>query len=446
MEVIICESLSYIVTGLITWQYANYLFGQRSHSYWIGLSFLVGYLFIWGISFLQIPLILFLGLGTVHFLILSIHYRCSIHTAIFHGTYLLFSILASEMLMTLFLDGSAIQLQYDRNNPAMVFSHLIPGKLLYLCFSMIGAGIFTPQKDDLQEPKNMLIFCSIPLFSIISAGVTILTAMEDSPSLPPSFAVPQFSVSSAKMITVHVLSLLAINLIFMALYNRIQKANADNLELQLSLQKEQTDTAHYEALQEQYDVQRILIHDIKNHLQTIDLLAQSENNQDISSYISKLQTDFIPHSPAKLCCEPILNMILLQFHERCQAQNVKFQWDVRDHHLNLFDTPSITALYTNLLNNALEAATSSEGRFVELGVCLKKNPDYLLVTVVNSCDKAPISDNTGKLFSRKTDKLRHGIGMSSIERIVKRYHGISSYRYDPITHQFHYTIRIPVLQ
>lgn len=50
----------------------------------------------------------------------------------------------------------------------------------------------------------------------------------------------------------------------------------------------------------------------------------------------------------------------------------------------------------------------------------------------------PLDKN--RLFRNLKDGL-HGIGMKSIERVVRKYHGNSTTHYDPNTHRFHYVIR-----
>ena len=49
-----------------------------------------------------------------------------------------------------------------------------------------------------------------------------------------------------------VVTLLIANLIFLFLFNYLQSANEEKLQLQLSLQKEQADAAYYDAENKQF--------------------------------------------------------------------------------------------------------------------------------------------------------------------------------------------------
>ena len=58
------------------------------------------------------------------------------------------------------------------------------------------------------------------------------------------------------------MGLLLINILLFTAYQYTQQINEKYRELQLMQQKEKADEEYYTALQEQYENQRILIHDI----------------------------------------------------------------------------------------------------------------------------------------------------------------------------------------
>lgn len=82
--------------------------------------------------------------------------------------------------------------------------------------------------------------------------------------------------------------------------------HAEQLAMNLSIQKEEADAAYYQDLQKQSENQRILIHDIKRHLNTIHGLANDFNAPGISEYITKLVDDVLPDQQVKLVLTPYL--------------------------------------------------------------------------------------------------------------------------------------------
>ena len=276
----------------------------------------------------------------------------------------------------------------------------------------------------------MGLLCSLPILSVVISAVVVYIGIHS-----------EMTASVEILMVTIVLTLLIVNLIFMVLYNHMQRLHADHLTMQLSLQQEETDTAYYQALQEQSESQRILIHDIKSHLCTIDALARTSGSEAISDYIAKLDKTLLPQHQSRLCSDPILNLVLLQFRERCHKQNIVFQCDVRENCLTTLDAPSITTLYGNLLSNAIEAAESSADRIVELSVTRNEEQEIVIISVVNSCDTAPIPDSNGRFHTRKRDRSIHGVGLNSIQRIVDRHDGVATMYYDSENRRFHHVIQ-----
>ena len=95
------------------------------------------------------------------------------------------------------------------------------------------------------------------------------------------------------MITFGAISLLVSSLLVFGISQYNQRKNEEFTEMQLLVQKESDKAEYYKMLQMQYENQRILIHDIKKHLQSIDLLIlfllqKNQFNPLISSiYLSK---------------------------------------------------------------------------------------------------------------------------------------------------------------
>jgi sensor histidine kinase regulating citrate/malate metabolism len=62
--------------------------------------------------------------------------------------------------------------------------------------------------------------------------------------------------------------------------------------------------------------------------------------------------------------------------------------------------------------------------------------------MVNSCRTNPFSKGKKILVTNKPDKLRHGYGLKSIEKIVERYGGDIKQYYDGETASFHTIITL----
>lgn len=428
----ICFAVLYAIEALIAWLYLEYLFNKRKSIRFLLFSFFIGYAVLFLSSLLNNTTINGISFCIVNFFLIKQNYQCNTKTTLLHTAFLCFVMVGSEIIVALWISLYGYEFSaYTYNFQVMVLL-IILSKLLYLLFSTIGSRIFAPHKRLIEEPKQMILFCGLPLLSSILAIVIVYIGMNAG-----------ISGTIGIMTIIIVVTLLVVNLMFLALYNALQKANEEYLALQLSMQKEQADIAYYSALQEQYESQRILIHDIKKHLGTINALAKQNGSAEIETYISGLEESFALSNQAKLCTDPILNLLLLRFRDDCKGKNIQFHCDVRENSSDFLNASSITTLYGNLLSNALEAAEASVEKQIELSVIRNAVQSVIVISVINSCDNPPMPDGDGGFRTKKADRLLHGVGLRSIERIVSKYHGVATMYYDPDNKQFHHVIQFP---
>ena len=421
------------VEAVVAWIYCERLFIKRKSFAFQLLSFVLGYALLLAISRLGNTTLNSVSFGIVNFILIEFNYQAKFRTSILHAAVLCFVMLIAEVIVSLVINFYGYDFSEYTHNVSIMIVLGVWSKLLYLVLAIIGARIFSPRKYASEEPRFMVLFCVLPVVSALLAALIIYVGMHSA-----------VDKTVGLMMTINVSALLLINVLFLSIYNHIQKMNAEHLNMQLSIQKEKADTFYYQALQEQADSQRILIHDIKNHLRTIEALAQQQKTEEISQYIHQLDASILSVPKAKVCSEPTLNMLLLRFMQECQRQGVEFQCDVRDNCLAFMDASSITTLFGNLLSNALEAAAISRECHVELAVKKSEDQAAVVIAVVNSCDAPPMQDADGRYISQKRESGIHGFGLKSVQRMVRKYNGLSTMQYSAERQQFHHIIRFPL--
>ena len=429
----ICYAALFVAEALTAWIYLDYLFRQKKSSFFLICSFFSGYTILFGISEFDNTTLNAFFFCIVNYSLIILNYQCNVRTALLHTAFLCFIMVGAEILVALIISLFGYEFSAYTYDFAVMVALIVLSKILYLMFSVIGSRIFAPHKHANEEPKFMVLFCSLPILSAIIAIATVYLGMTVG-----------ITDTISAMTTMTIVTLLIVNLTILALYNYLQKANEEYLTLQLSIQKEEADTTYYKALQEQFENQKILVHDIKKHLGTIDAIAKQSGADEIEAYVSSIYTSLALSTQAKLCSDPILNLLLLRFRESCIEKKVTFHCDVRENVSAFMDASSITTLYGNLLSNSLEAAFLTEGKQIELSITRNNLQSVIVISVINSCDIAPISDGHGGFHTRKVDNVVHGIGLKSIQRIVKKYNGISTMYYDNEKKQFHHVIQFPL--
>lgn len=429
----ICYGVLYLAEAIIAWLYFDALFRRKTSGIKLGFTFAIAYILLLCINWFDNVILN----GTVFFVsnlyLLWRNYECKLKSAILHSAFLTSIMAITEIIAAWIISLFGFHFgAYAQNLTVMIVMAVI-SKMLYFSITVIASKSLSSNSQPQEEPAFMGLLCILPILSVVISAVVVYIGVSTEMTRPVEIL----------MVTI-VLTLLIVNLIFMIIYNHLQRIHIDQLALNLSIQREEADAAYYQELQRQSENQRILIHDIKNHLNSINGLARDLNAPAISEYITKLVEDVLPTQQIKICPDPILNFMLLQFREKCDKQKITFQCDIRDDCVAFMDAPSITTFYGNLLTNAIEAAECSNDRIIEMSVTKSDEQQVVIVSVANSCDIAPVPNSEGLFHTRKYTPGIHGVGLKSIERIVERYQGVATMRFDSDTKRFFHIVQFPM--
>ncbi|KGM93983.1 hypothetical protein Z968_12270 [Clostridium novyi A str. 4552] len=97
---------------------------------------------------------------------------------------------------------------------------------------------------------------------------------------------------------------------------------------------------------------------------------------------------------------------------------------------------------SNLLDNSIESCIKSYNKNILLKFyCFNKS--FIVIKLINSCDKNPILKNN-KLISSKQEITCHGYGMKNIEKAINKYSGNMTWKYDELNREFSTIIMFPI--
>lgn len=151
----------------------------------------------------------------------------------------------------------------------------------------MAARLFKPHKGVNEEPNQILLLCVMPFVSVIVIAAFVYIGMTG-----------QLVGLAEILAAISSFALLLVNIAVLLIYNRLQKLDEEHAVLQMSKMRDKADAEYYEMLQQQYDGQRILIHDIKRHFSVIDLMAEDGDNQKSGSIFRSLK--ICPNSGGRL--------------------------------------------------------------------------------------------------------------------------------------------------
>ena len=420
------------VEAMIAWIYCERLFDRKRKLWALILAYAVTYTLHFFVSLAGNTTINCICFCLFNFVLFFFGYQVKCRSAILHAGFLCFIMLMAELLVSLVINLFGYDFAEYTHNRLVLFTLGIWSKLLYLILAVFCARLFSPHKYENEEPRFFALFCVLPIVSAFLCTAIVYIGIHS-----------EVNQTVGTMMTINIAALLAMNLLFFSIYHHIQKMHAEQLQTRLRMQKEENDALYYQTLQEQADSQRILIHDIKNHMHAIKRLAEQCETEAISAYLSQMDKTILSLPKTRLCNEPVLNGLLLRFADDCKKAGVSFSCDIRDNCLASMDPVSVTALFGNLLSNALEAASVSKAKEIELSVRYSMIQYAVIIAVSNACDQAPTPDAEGSYVTRKIERNLHGIGLKSIARVVEKYHGLSATHYNAERNVFYHFIHIP---
>lgn len=170
---------------------------------------------------------------------------------------------------------------------------------------------------------------------------------------------------------------------------------------------------------------RRLIHDIKHHLRTIDRMAAEHGQSDIRLFLSQVEEQVAAvssYSHVAFCQNPAVNALIEYYYGMMQTQGTEFQvrLDLPDQ-IPLTDVELCTVL-GNLLDNSVEACGRQKHGARRILVAGETRGSMYFLKVENTYDGQTMQE--GSLFlSRKGISPYHGIGLSSVRKIIKSHGG-----------------------
>lgn len=216
-------------------------------------------------------------------------------------------------------------------------------------------------------------------------------------------------------------------------WHYLRELNKEQISKQVMSQKQKSELDYYRTLEEQYQRQRVLIHDIRHHLRVLRDFAAEQNFTAAEEYIDRLEQSPALQRRVHLCSNHTLDAVLCRYAELCEKRGVRFSADVREHSVDFLPPEDLTAIYGNLLENAEHAA--EDGGFLELRTIPQGGT--VLISIVNSCAAPPRQP-------APTQDGEHGLGLRSVRAAVKRHHGELNQYYDESAKQFHTVILLDI--
>ncbi len=362
----------------------------------------------------------------INIIIIYFLFKSSFKSSVFHSIVLCILQLAAEFLTAYFTSiVFSISVQSSVNNHFQ--SGVILSRILYFLFCTLLSKLSSKETDSKSWGKWFALSL-LPISSIIV--ITVLKVIND--TIPLTLTQNIATIVSISF-------LLLANIIIYIIYEHAEKSNQKLIELELVNQKNDIDMQYLNLIEKKNETMNIMAHDYKNHLITI---SDMSNSNEIKEYINNMSGEISKYSQMAKTQNKLLDVILSKYSDLCDDKGILFKTEIMSENLKFINSYDISALFNNMLDNAVEAAVASSEKSIYIEIANSLN-SYHKIVVINSCDNEPYSKE-GKLITKKKNKEVHGLGTKSIKKIVKKYHGEMNWEYDNVKKEFKLLILFPV--
>lgn len=417
----------YIIEALIVYSYVHAIYTSKKANIFSLSIILFSYLillFIYRFVYNNEIFNTFLVI-VVNTIIIYALYASSLKSAVFHGISLGITQLISEFIA---LYCVAAILQTETQNILTNYFEIatILSKIIYFLISRI-LTLFSIKENSSRSWGKWFALSCLPISSIlIIIAFRIVTNTIILQSFEYTFLIVSISF------------LLVVNIIVYLIYEQAEKSNQKLIELELVNQKNDIDMQYLELLEKKNETMNIMAHDYKNNLLTI---AGMTDSSEVKDYIDNMMGEITKYNQIAKTKNRLLDVILSKYTDICNNKGITFETDIMTDNLGFINSYDISTLFNNILDNAVDAASSSSEKNIRLEITNSLNA-YHKIIAINSCDTAPHTEH-GKLLTSKKNKDAHGFGTKSIKKIVQKYNGEMQWEYDNEQKQFKLVILFP---
>ncbi|MDF1493858.1 sensor histidine kinase [Caproiciproducens sp. CPB-2] len=211
-----------------------------------------------------------------------------------------------------------------------------------------------------------------------------------------------------------------LNLAVIYFFENVSKSDQLESEIVLIQQRMDMQYNYYQQLEIEYNNSQKIMHDIKNHVRVFERLYTAGQNTEGLEYAKKI-SEIVDELGMKFNCNNrILNIIVNEKMKICHLDGIEFIYSVENLNLNFIDDIDITAIFANLLDNAIEACNRIIDGTKRIELRIYQFHDMFIINLINSIQEIPVKSEEKFLSNKKNHKA---IGLSNVNSSVKKYDG-----------------------
>ncbi|MGF7047927.1 sensor histidine kinase regulating citrate/malate metabolism [Paenibacillus sp. DS2015] len=197
---------------------------------------------------------------------------------------------------------------------------------------------------------------------------------------------------------------------------------------------DQTEKMYISELGKVMDTIKSSRHDMMNHLQVLGGLMDLQLHDKVNDYLKQLTKESKISEMSLRIKNPILMVLFQSKWELSQSKNIQMYFEADQYDYSRVDSMDLAKIYSNLLDNAIEATESYSGDLPQQihVVCQRVGGKYIFAVENPAQLTAKEQKNLfqyGYTTKENKDALR-GNGLMIIKRTVERYMGDIYFQYE----------------
>lgn len=218
--------------------------------------------------------------------------------------------------------------------------------------------------------------------------------------------------------------LLFANIVTFYLFEKFIENKDKARKMERLYQKSGIEIANLKYLTKKDDEHKAFLHDISRFVRTAGELIHRGETQEAVAVLSRIGSRIQNIREFQYSADALLNSILSERRFIAESRGIGYHVDVEiGLNLKFMDELDVISVVGNLLDNAIEAAEKvGEDPYIECKMYTAAGGKFLMMEFRNNYKIPPRIGKKGYISSKR-EPGNHGIGLHTVEKLVKQYGG-----------------------
>ncbi|MBQ8209108.1 MAG: GHKL domain-containing protein [Clostridia bacterium] len=195
-------------------------------------------------------------------------------------------------------------------------------------------------------------------------------------------------------------------------------------EIEVLNTEKEREFRYYNLMRTHNEEIRKIKHDLNGHFGVLSTLVKDGKYDKMAEYITSLSDNYNQIKRVVYTSNLMADAVITSAVQKCEQKAIRFDCEGILPDDCFIDDVSLTCIFSNILDNAVEACEKAEGdKYIKLSVFNKS--DCLVITCKNS--KSENIKPKENLFKTTKTENGHGFGIKIIKEIVAGYDGVVTF-------------------